>query len=316
MRARPWLYIEIESPSAEHHSLLAEGLVTFGASAVQEHGDRVSTWLPLSGVDRGTGQDSRAAAEHVADTVAAEAAVALLRAALDAVAGVALRLRWELRADEDWEARWREGLSARRVGKHIIVTPSWIQPETRAGDIVIVIDPEMAFGTGEHASTRGALRLVEKAVRPGCRVLDVGTGSGILAAVAARLGAVHVEAVDSDPVALGYAADNLVRNACADCVALSAFTVDLDYLFGTAVAAGRYDVIVANVLSGVLVSLLPGFHAAARAGGALILAGILEPEADSVIEAAAHHAFTLVDEDRDEGWWAGWFQRSVDSGSE
>ena len=296
MRPQHWLYLEIESPSAEHHAVLVEGLIASGATAVEERDDRLVTWLPSrAAAEQGTGEAAR---------------IAHIRSTLEQAAGVALRVRGELRADEDWEARWRDGLCARRVGRHIIVTPSWITPEREPGDIVIVIDPEMAFGTGEHASTRAALRLVEVAAPAACRVLDVGTGSGILAIAAARLGASHVDAVDCDADAVLNAAGNLARNDCANRITLFQAMIDLDYLYGTAVAAGGYDVIAANVLSGVLIQLLSGFHAAIRPGGALILAGILETEADAVIEEAARNALALTREDRDDGWWAGSFQRS------
>ncbi len=297
MRPRHWLYVEIESPSAQHHEVLAEGLIACGASAVEEREDCVTTWLPQAGPGRTDGE--------------VEASVRALRRTLEQATGTVLRLRWERRVDEDWEARWREGLHARRVGRALIVSPSWVEPDAQPGDIVLTIDPEMAFGTGEHASTRGALRLLEAAVRPACRVLDVGTGSGILGIAAARLGAAHVDAVDGDADALLNARDNVDRNGCSGCLTLSQAFVDLDYLFGSAVAAGPYDVVAANVLSSVLIPLLPGFRVAVRAGGVLILAGILETEADAVIEAAAHHAFTLSAEDRDEGWWAGSFHRAA-----
>jgi ribosomal protein L11 methyltransferase len=173
----------------------------------------------------------------------------------------------------------------------------------------------MAFGTGEHATTRGALRALESAVRPGDRVLDVGTGSAILAIAAARLGAGEVLAVESDPDALENAEDNLRRNGVADQVELLHGVVDDEFL--ALLGPARFDLIVANVLSGVLVPLLPAFLAALapagqgrdeRGPGRLILGGILEEEAESVIDAAREAGFTLTAEDFEDEWWGGLFR--------
>ncbi|MGH7501379.1 MAG: 50S ribosomal protein L11 methyltransferase [Longimicrobiales bacterium] len=282
-----WLVLEVLSPSAEQVASLSEGLIALGATAVVEEGDRLSTWLPAP-----------------ADNAAF---VAWARQRLEAAAGNAIEVRWSIRAGEDWDEVWRRGLEARRVSERLIVTPTWIEPDTHAGDIVLRIDPQMAFGTGEHASTRGALRLIEATMAPGARVLDVGTGSAILSIAAALLGAEHVDAVDCDAGALPNARENVERHACADRIALQEAFVDLDYLAGSAAAAGPYDLIVANVMSGVLIPLQTGFRSALRPTGALILAGILTREAECVVESAAGANLRLVNEVRDEDWWAGAF---------
>jgi ribosomal protein L11 methyltransferase len=290
MRPDRWLFVEITSPSAELGPLLAEGLIASGGTAVEERDDRLRTWLPPP-----------------AD---AQAFVTGLAHALQSIAGQAVPISWEWRADEDWTVKWREGLAARRVGCRTIVTPSWISPERRPGDVVIVIDPQMAFGTGEHASTRGALRLLEWAARPGAIVLDAGTGSGILAIAAALLGAARVDAVDYDGSALGNAVENVARNGCTSRVRIREVTVDPDYLAGTAAVEGPYDMILANLLSNVLMPLLPGFRTVLRPGGTLVMAGILECEADAIIEAAAAESLQLAREDRDMEWWSGAFHHA------
>ena len=283
---KSWLVLEVRSPSAQQKELLAEGLIALGADAVIESGDWLSTWL--SATDQSE-------------------IVARARAQLQLLAGAPVEIRWSLREEQDWSKRWRDGLEARRVSDRIVVTPSWIEYQARDGDIVLTIDPQMAFGTGEHASTRGALRLVESAVRPGMRVLDVGTGSAILAILAALMGAERVDAVEFDADALLNARENVDRHDCQARVHLQEAFVDLDYLAGTAACAGCYDVIAGNVLSGVLVPLLPGFRSSVCSHGSLILAGIMAWEADSVIEAAEAAGFRLVREDRDEEWWGGLF---------
>lgn len=294
MNAKAWLVLTVRVPLPEAQVEVAEGLIELGGTAVMQEGDRLSTYF-------------RAPAEP--DTFVAEAADRL-RAL---VPGVDLEFDWAWRADEDWSESWRWGLRPRRAGERLVVAPSWTEPELRPDDLVIVIDPEMAFGTGEHATTRGALRALEVAVEPGDRVLDVGTGSGILAIAAALLGAGEVLAVESDEDAIENAQDNLRRNGVAERVELLHGLVDDEFL--ALLGPGRFDVIVANVLSGILVPLLPAFHAALappqrdrEGAGQLILGGILDEEADTVIEAARRAGFTLLTEDLEEEWWGGRFQ--------
>jgi ribosomal protein L11 methyltransferase len=160
----------------------------------------------------------------------------------------------------------------------------------------------MAFGTGEHASTRGVLRLLERRIQPRARVLDVGTGSAILAIAAALLDAAHVHGVDSDDDALLNAAENLTANGVAERVTLERAHVDAEYLRQR---RGQYDLVVANVLSGVLRPLLPALRETLRYGGALILGGILTSEAAAMITAANQAGLRLETDDREDGWWSG-----------
>ena len=216
------------------------------------------------------------------------------------------KLTWHREEDRDWLTEWRKGLAPRRVGARITVTPTWLEPEASAADIVIRIDPQMAFGTGEHASTRIALVLLETLLRPGWRVLDAGTGSGILAIAAARLGASLVHAVESDADALPNARDNVLRNGAADRVRLIHATVDLQWL---SARAGVYDIIAANIISGALRPLLSGFREAMRPGGYLVMCGILRDEADDIRAAACASGLEPEDERFEEDWWGGAFYR-------
>src|SRR5215210_8294067 len=153
-----WLRIIITSPSDELVALLAEGLLASGGSAVEEKGAELSTYVPMDG--------------NSADTRAAEVA-SLLRD----VAGDDIDVHWEVVPEQDWIARWRSSLRPRRIGPRIIVAPSFGAPAVGPGDILIRIDPQMAFGTGEHASTRGVLRLLQRLLLADVQLLDVGTGS-------------------------------------------------------------------------------------------------------------------------------------------
>src|SRR5690606_26457499 len=119
---------------------------------------------------------------------------------------------------EDWANAWKEHYRVLRVGERIVVVPSWLEYEAAPGDVVLQLDPGMAFGTGLHPTTQLCLRLLERYARPGLRTLDIGTGSGILAIAAAKLGAGPILALDNDPVAVGVAAENTARNGVADLV--------------------------------------------------------------------------------------------------
>lgn len=297
-----WQLLIATSPSEALNAALAEGLIDLGGTAVEEDGLRLHTWLPADPAADGDAA-GRANADDRAHHIAAEAA----RVLSERVGGVPVHVEWSWQPDEDWSARWKEGLGPRRVGARLVVTPSWEPADvvSRPEDIVIVIDPQMAFGTAEHASTRGVLRLLEHVLltlRTGGAggVLDVGTGSGILAIVAARLGAHFVDAVEVDPDAVDVAIANAADND-AGRVRFEHASVDAAFL---AARRGRYDVIAANVLRSVLEPLLPAFRCALGEAGVLIVGGILEDEAPGMCAVARVSGFDVTLEDREDGWWS------------
>lgn len=279
-----WLVLTVRVPSEELATELSEGLVALGGSSVLEDGDRLVSYLAPP-ADVGT----------------------FLADAGDRLRGIAngdAEISWRWEADQDWSARWRDGLAPRRVGRRLVVTQPWNDVAAAGADavVVVVIDPATAFGTGEHATTRGVLRLMERVLEGGERVLDVGTGSGILALAAAGLGAGSVLAVESDASSLSNARENLDRSQWAARIELLHGEVDAAFLEDR--GDRRFDLIVANVLSGVLVPLLPAFVHALKAGGHMILGGILEPEAPLVLAAAGTAGLALDAEDIEEGWWS------------
>lgn len=282
-----WWVLTVAAP-AEHEYEIVEELVRMGSPSVVELDGEVEAYLP------DPEREPLEAALEVEERIARAAG-------LDAV-----RVSWRFEKAQDWSRRWREGLRARKVGERIWVAPSWDPPEAAQDDIVIGVDPAMAFGTGEHGTTRGCLRLLEPVVKQGDEVLDVGTGTGVLAVAAARLGAAHVLAVDIDPEAIENATGTVRHNHVAGTVRLEVAPVDDAYLRARAAA---FDLVVANVLSGVLHLLLPGFAVALRAGGTLILSGILQTEAEGIVAAAGDAGFRLDREDREDEWWSGRFSR-------
>ncbi len=196
--------------------------------------------------------------------------------------------------DTDWEREWRRGLVARRIGP-LWVRASWLPSP---GTPELVIDPEQAFGSGEHASTRLALELLADGLRAGDRVLDVGTGSGVLALGSLRLGAASAVGVDVDPVACAAAEANARRNG-----------LSLEVVCGEAdaLASDRtFDVVVANLLLGELLAALPGILR--RSARAVVLAGYLEAERGrlaSALEGSGWESDAQRDETQSgDRWWA------------
>ncbi|MCA1791096.1 MAG: 50S ribosomal protein L11 methyltransferase, partial [Thioalkalivibrio sp.] len=196
---RRWLELRVRSRAGgDANDLLAEGLVALGGRAVEER----DGWFVT----------------HVAEPDDPEAFGVGARSRLEEESGlddVEVELSW--RPHEEWAESWRRGLAPRRLTERLVVRPSWMEIEDpREGDLVIVLDPGMAFGTAEHGTTRGCIRLLDRAVAPGERVLDVGAGSAILSIAAALLGASDVLAVEWDPLATEAIEENIERNGVAD----------------------------------------------------------------------------------------------------
>ena len=204
---------------------------------------------------------------------------------------------------EDWAESWKRGLGPRRLTPRLWVTPSWEQAGAGPDDIVVVVDPGMAFGNAEHGTTRGVLRLLDRALTTGDRVLDVGSGSAILAIAAALLGAREVVAVEGDPVAAEYALENIDRNGVRDRVSWMQAWADSDLLR----AFDPVDGIVANIEGAALRPLLEGFKEALRPGGWMILSGIQADEWESFSLDVVNSGFLLEAVDVDGAWRSGWF---------
>ena len=290
-----WIALTVRVPSEELTEELAEGLVALGGLAVEQDVDLLTTYIPEPA-------DPEAFLAGAADRLTR--IVEATGSGSEGTAGApAPELLWRWEDEEDWSARWKEGLGPRRVGERIVVTQPWNPVEADDDEIVLVIEPSSAFGTGEHATTRGALRLLERTVRGGERVLDVGTGSGILAIGAIELGADSVLAVESDEGAMATAAANLARASVEGRVELVNAAVDPAYL--EAVRGAGFDLIVANVLSGVLTPLLEGFRRAVKPEGRVILGGIMASEVAATLRAGRAAGLEPLAEDREGEWWTG-----------
>ncbi len=193
-------------------------------------------------------------------------------------------LRVTERQEEDWANAWKAHYSVHRVGRRVLVKAPWHEYQPALDEIVVELDPGMAFGTGLHPSTQLAMIGVEDEIEPGDRVLDVGTGSGVLATAAALLGASAVDGVDIEPVAVRSARENADRNGVGSVVRIEQGSVGEGQPF-----QGEYDLVVANIIARVLIELASSLARVVRPGGTLILGGIIDSK-----EAAVHDAFNDV----------------------
>ncbi len=212
--------------------------------------------------------------------------------------GIRCRLAQQSVNDEDWAESWKTHFWPSKLGKRIVVKPSWRDYAPDTGDLVIDLDPGMAFGTGSHATTMLCVQALEDFITPGTRVLDVGTGSGILLAAAAMLGAGGGLGIDLDPVAVAVARENLSRNH----VSAQHFAVREGDLTGAVV--GSYNVVVANILSAVIIRLLPQIPAVCAPGGRLIFSGIVDKNQAPVLAAMTDHGLAVEEIRTLEDWVA------------
>ena len=268
-----WCAVDVNSPAGERNAVAA-WMVGRTGQAVEERDD-------------GT---------LVGFTETEGAAAALLHELTQAfgsrVAGASRTL-----PELDWRLRWRDGLVPRRLGR-LTVTPTWARDDSSDAAHTVMIDPETAFGTGEHGSTRTALVLLDRAIQPGDRVLDLGSGSGILAIAAARLGAARATGIDLDAEAEPIARANAERNGVADRV--SFLTGDAATL---APLLGPVELLLSNILRSLNEALLPAVRACLAPGGCAIFAGMEAVERDRFLAALEGAGFTVVDEAADDGWW-------------
>jgi ribosomal protein L11 methyltransferase len=198
-------------------------------------------------------------------------------------------------AEKDWTEAWKERLKVLHIGDHIVIQPSWLDYDGQPEDVVIQLDPGMAFGTGLHPTTQICLRTLEDFLQPGMEVLDVGTGSGILAIAAAKLGAKRVLAVDNDPQAVRVARGNVIDNGVRGRVQVEQGSLPD--------VSGSYDLVVVNILARVIVELIEeGLAERMRPEAILITAGITIDQASEVSAAFERAGLELIDQRQQDDW--------------
>lgn len=266
---RPWLAVRVE-PSGDSQ-LVIDALFGAGSLGVQEDGDAIVTHFPPGTL-----------ASRIEDVVR--------------LADPRARVTTGSAPKADW-SEWRASVRAHTLGK-LTIAPPWLA-EQNPGSLEVIIDPAMAFGTGEHATTRGVVRLMQQLPAIPEIVADLGSGSAVLSICAAKLGAKRVAAIELDHDAIGNAEENVAVNGAGDIVHV--IEGDAGLLLPLVSPVG---LVLANIISSILVDMLPAIHAAVSPGGHAILSGILLDERPMMVGAVERDGWRIVSEDTEEGWWS------------
>ena len=200
--------------------------------------------------------------------------------------------------EDDWAQSWKKYYKPVPLGR-VTVVPAWETYRAAPGEVIVRMDPGMAFGTGTHETTRLVILLLQEELHGGERLLDVGTGSGILSICASKLGAASCHAYDIDPVAVKVARDNAASDGCDN------ITVDVsDLLSGVDLSEGPYDICVANIVADIILRMLPDIGRYLKPGAPLILSGIIAPRADEIRRACESYGFRIDKELTENDWIA------------
>ena len=202
--------------------------------------------------------------------------------------------------EADWAEAWKANYQPVRVGRKLLIKPAWLDAQVEPGELLIELDPGMAFGTGTHPSTQLCLAALEDLIEPAYRVLDLGSGSGILSIAAALLGATHVLALDIDPLAVDIGRQNVAANRVEGIV-----EVERGSLENVLHVPRRFDLLVANILADVIVEMCQGgLGNVVRPGGWLVAAGIIDSQADDVDAAIERAGLQTVERRHSADWVA------------
>lgn len=217
---------------------------------------------------------------------------------LSAEHGFRYRIHYLAIDEEDWAESWKAFFWPQQITPRLVVRPTWRDYAPDPGQLVIEIDPGMAFGTGTHPTTSLCVQMLEKHLAAGQSVLDVGTGSGILLIAAAKLGAKRLSGIDLDPMAVEVARRNLVQNR----IDPSTFQLACGHLVDT--VSETFDVVVSNILAEVIVELLDHMDRVIKPGGIFICSGIIETYQSKVSEKMIQHGFDIIEVKKADDWVA------------
>lgn len=199
--------------------------------------------------------------------------------------------------DEDWENNWKKFYKPLRIGNRLMIVPMWEDYEVKGDELVVRMDPGLAFGSGTHETTRLCATLIEKYMEADSHVLDVGTGSGILAICESKLGARDICAYDIDPVAVRVAKENAEKNGVGNMICgVSDLLRDVD------TSKGLYDFVSANIVSDIIMRMAPDLGRVTKIGATVVVSGVIDEYAKDVITCMENNGFGVSDIISDNGW--------------
>ena len=198
--------------------------------------------------------------------------------------------------EEDWANSWKAYYKPIKIGERLVIVPAWEKYTPAEGELIVRMDPGMAFGTGTHETTRLVIQLLEKYTKEGCRMLDVGTGSGILAICASKLGAGVCRAYDIDPMAVRVANENIKDSG------LSNITCEVSDLLRQVDCTQKYDLICANIVADIIIRMTPDVGELMHENTVLLASGIIKERSQDVIECFEKNGFRIVEQLVDNGW--------------
>ncbi len=212
--------------------------------------------------------------------------------------GIEAKIECEGMNEDDWSQSWKQYYKPIPLGR-VTIVPAWEEYTPSKDEVIIRMDPGMAFGTGTHETTRLVMRIMQNLIKGGERVLDVGTGSGILSICASKLGASSCNAYDIDPVAVKVARENALADGCEN------ITVGVsDLLHGVDLSGGKYDFCVANIVADIIIRMMPDIKDYLTSDAPLILSGIIEARADEVIACVEREGYYIEHTEKENDWVA------------
>ncbi len=204
--------------------------------------------------------------------------------------------------DEDWSDTWKQYFHVEKPGERIVIKPTWESYEAKEGELVVELDPGAAFGTGTHATTSMCIKELEQLVKPGMTVFDVGTGSGILSIISAKLGAKDIQAVDYDDSVIKIVEENLAQNNVQNIVSVAQSDLMQN-------VHGKANLVIANIIADIIIRLFDQLDEHLEEDGTLLTSGIIEDRIDDVIDAADAHGYQVVKRLENKGWACITFKR-------
>lgn len=218
-----------------------------------------------------------------------------------AALGISVKVETIGLKEEDWANCWKKYYKPLKIGENVVIVPMWEDYAAAENEVIVKMDPGMAFGTGTHETTALCAELIEKYMKKGARALDVGTGSGILAILQSKLGAASVDALDIDANAVKVARENCEKNGV--------YNVECRQSDLIRSASGKYDFISANIVADIIIRMAENVGDYLKDGGLLVVSGIIEMQAQSVVDKFADKGFKLIDKRDKNDWNAFVFQK-------